>query len=153
MNDLLRRPLTEVTALLERRELSPVELMQATLDRIDAVNGKLNAFVAMRDREQLLADARSAETRIQRGEARPLEGVPLGVKDLEDAAGLVTSHGSLVYKDNLVTRDSLQVERHPSSAPPRSRRTCCFQKRATRGISSARPADRAGVHRPQSRVR
>ena len=97
MSDLLRRPLTEVTALLQRRELSPVELMQTTLDRIDAVNDKLNAFVAMRDREHLLADARDAEARIQRGEARPLEGVPLGVKDLEDAAGLVTSHGSLVY--------------------------------------------------------
>ena len=111
MNDLLRLPLTEVTALLARRELSPVELMQATLDRIDAVNGKLNAFVAMRDHDALLADARSAEARIQRGEARPLEGVPLGVKDLEDAAGLVTTHGSLVFKDNLVARDSLQVER------------------------------------------
>ena len=111
MNDLLRRPLTEITALLARRELSPVELMQATLDRIDAVNGKLNAFVAMRDRDALLADAREAEARIQRREARPLEGVPLGVKDLEDAAGLVTTHGSRVFKDNLVARDSLQVER------------------------------------------
>lgn len=111
MTDLLRRPLTEITALLARRELSPVELMQATLDRIDAVNGKLNAFVAMRDRDALLADAHEAEARIQRREARPLEGVPLGVKDLEDAAGLVTTHGSRVFKDNLVTRDSLQVER------------------------------------------
>lgn len=111
MNDLLRRPLTEITALLARRELSPVELMQATLDRIDAVNGKLNAFVAMRDRAALLAEASQAEARIQRREARPLEGVPLGVKDLEDAAGLVTTHGSRVFKDNLVSRDSLQVER------------------------------------------
>ena len=91
MSDLLRRPLTEITALLARRELSPVELMETTLDRIDAVNDKLGAFVAMRDRESILADARAAEARIQRGEARPLEGVPLGVKDLEDAAGLVTS--------------------------------------------------------------
>jgi len=111
MSDLLRRPLTEITALLARRELSPVELMQATLERIDAVNGKTNAFVAMREREALLADARAAEARIQRGEARLLEGVPLGVKDLEDAAGLVTSHGSLPFKDNLAERDSIQVER------------------------------------------
>ena len=68
MSDLLRLPLTEVTALLARREVSPVELMQATLDRIGAGNGKLNAFVAMRDRDALLADARSAEARIQRGD-------------------------------------------------------------------------------------
>jgi aspartyl-tRNA(Asn)/glutamyl-tRNA(Gln) amidotransferase subunit A len=111
MSDLLRRPLTEITALLARRQLSPVELMQATLDRIDAVNDKLVAFVVLRDREALLADARVAETRIQRGEGRPLEGVPLGVKDLEDAEGLVTSHGSVPFKDNLARRDSIQVER------------------------------------------
>jgi len=111
MTDVLRRPLVEVTALLGRREISPVELMQATLDRIDAVNPALNAFVAMRDREALLADARAAEARIGRGEARPLEGVPLGVKDLEDAAGLVTSHGSVPFRDNLAARDSIQVER------------------------------------------
>jgi Asp-tRNA(Asn)/Glu-tRNA(Gln) amidotransferase A subunit family amidase len=111
MSDLLRRPLAEITALLASRELSPVELMDTTLDRIDAVNDKLGAFVAMRERDAILADARAAEARIQRGEARPLEGVPLGVKDLEDAAGLVTSHGSRVYKDNLVSRDSIQVER------------------------------------------
>jgi aspartyl-tRNA(Asn)/glutamyl-tRNA(Gln) amidotransferase subunit A len=111
MRDVLRRPLTDVVALLAKRELSPVELMQATLDRIDDVNGKLNAFVAMRDRDALLADARAAEARIARGEGRSLEGVPLGVKDLEDADGLVTTHGSLVFKDNLATRDSIQVER------------------------------------------
>lgn len=111
MSDLLRLPLTEVTALLARRELSPVELMQATLDRIDAVDGKLGAFVAMRDRDALLADSRAAEARIQRGEARPLEGVPLGVKDLEDAAGLVTTHGCKLFAENVAQRDSIQVER------------------------------------------
>jgi aspartyl-tRNA(Asn)/glutamyl-tRNA(Gln) amidotransferase subunit A len=111
MSDLLRRPLTEIAALLARRELSPVELMRATLDRIEAANPKLNAFVAMRPREELAADARAAEARIARGEGRPLEGVPLGVKDLEDAAGLVTSHGSVPFKDHLPPRDSVQVER------------------------------------------
>lgn len=111
MSDLLRRPLTEITALLARKELSPVELMQATLDRIEAVDAKLNAFVAMRDRDAVLADARAAEARIQRGEARPLEGVPLGVKDLEDAEGLVTTHGCKLFADNVAQRDSIQVER------------------------------------------
>ena len=83
MTEVLRRPLVEVTALLGRREISPVELMQATLDRIDAVNPDLNAFVAMRERDALLADARAAEARILRGEARALEGVPLGQLILE----------------------------------------------------------------------
>jgi aspartyl-tRNA(Asn)/glutamyl-tRNA(Gln) amidotransferase subunit A len=111
MTDLLRRPLTELTALLASKQLSPVELMTATLDRIDAVNDKVNAFVAMRDREALLVDARAAESRIQRGEARPIEGVPLGVKDLEDAGGLVTTHGCVIFKDHVAPRDSIQVER------------------------------------------
>ena len=111
MSELLKTPLTEIVGRLARRELSPVELMQATLDRIDATHAKLNAFVALRDGDALLADARVAADRIAKGEGRPLEGVPLGVKDLEDAAGLVTTHGSVPFKDNLVSHDSIQVSR------------------------------------------
>ncbi len=111
MKDLLKRPLCELTRLLVGREVSPVELMQATLDRIAETHDQLNAFVALRDADALLDEARAAEARIQRGEARLLEGIPLGVKDLEDAAGLVTSYASIPFKDNLATRDSIQVER------------------------------------------
>jgi aspartyl-tRNA(Asn)/glutamyl-tRNA(Gln) amidotransferase subunit A len=111
MTDLLQRPLTEVCRRLARRELSAVELMQATFARIDAFNPTLNAFVAFREREQLIADAQAADARRARGEARALEGIPLGVKDLEDAAGLVTSEGSVPFKDNLAERDSVQVAR------------------------------------------
>jgi len=111
MSDWLQRPLTEITRLLADRKLSPVELMEATLARIDATHEKLGAFVALRDRAALLADAKAAEARLALGEAPPLTGVPLGVKDLEDVAGLVTSHGSVPFADNLATRDSIQVER------------------------------------------
>src|SRR3990172_7506249 len=109
--DWLFRPLTETAAALAKRELSPVELMQATLARIEAVNEKLVAFVALRDADQLLDEAREAERRIARGEARALEGIPLGVKDLEDAAGMITTKGSVPFKDHLAQRDSIQVER------------------------------------------
>ena len=109
--DWLFRPLTETAAALAKRELSPVELMQATLDRIEVVNEKLVAFVALRDADQLLDEAREAERRIARGEARALEGIPLGVKDLEDAAGMITTKGSVPFKDHLAKRDSIQVER------------------------------------------
>jgi aspartyl-tRNA(Asn)/glutamyl-tRNA(Gln) amidotransferase subunit A len=111
MSELLQRPLTEIAEALRTKTLSPVELMQATLERIDATHEKLNAFVSLREREALLADAKEAEARIARGEARAIEGVPLGVKDLEDVAGLVTSMGSVPFKDNLAVRDSVQVER------------------------------------------
>jgi len=111
MTDLLRRPLTEQIDALARKEISPVELMEATLARIDATRESPNAFVALRDRDALLADAREAESRIAAGRGRPLEGIPLGVKDLEDAEGLVTSMGSIPWKDNVAERDSVQVER------------------------------------------
>ena len=111
MSNPVALTLTELTAQLHARKLSPVELMSAVFARIDATNPTLNAVVAMHPREKLLALAREAEARIARGEGRPLEGVPLGVKDLENTAGLITSHGSLPYKNNLVTHDSVQVER------------------------------------------
>src|SRR5262245_30435271 len=111
MPDLLQRPLTELVTDLAEKSLSPVELMEAVLARIDATQPRLLAFTALRDRESLLRDARAAEARILRGEPRPLEGIPLGVKDLEDVAGLVTSHGSVPFRDNLAVRDSVQVER------------------------------------------
>jgi aspartyl-tRNA(Asn)/glutamyl-tRNA(Gln) amidotransferase subunit A len=111
MSDLLYRPLTEIIDLLDRREISPVELMRTTLDRIDATHEKLNAFVARHDRGALIADAMASEERIAQGEGRPLEGIPLGVKDLEDVEGLVTSEGSIPFQNNLATRDSVQVAR------------------------------------------
>jgi Asp-tRNA(Asn)/Glu-tRNA(Gln) amidotransferase A subunit family amidase len=122
MHELLRATLVELTDALRNQEASPVELMEAVLARIDETNPDLNAVVAMYDREQLLREARKAETRIQRGEARPLEGIPLGVKDLEDARGLITSQGSLPFKDNVAKQDSTQPTRR-ISATLRSRRT------------------------------
>jgi amidase len=66
MSDLLYQPLTRIVEMLARREMSAVELMQATLERIDATHEKLNAFVALRDRDALLADA-AAPRRAARG--------------------------------------------------------------------------------------
>lgn len=111
MHPLLGLTLIELTETLRRRQASPVELMETVLARIDETHADLNAVVAMRDRGALLQDARAAEARIQRGEARPLEGVPLGVKDLEDAEGLVTSQGSLPFRNQIAKRDSTQVAR------------------------------------------
>jgi aspartyl-tRNA(Asn)/glutamyl-tRNA(Gln) amidotransferase subunit A len=111
MNELLALTLIELAGTLRERKASPVELMEATLARIDETNGDLNAVVAMHDRDRLLAEARGAEARIAGGEARPLEGIPLGVKDLEEAEGLVTSMGSLPFKDRVAARDTTQVAR------------------------------------------
>lgn len=111
MKELLYRPLTEVIDRLTQKEISPVELMRVTLDRIRETQPTLNAFCQMGDSDDLLARAKEAEDRIGRGEARALEGIPLGVKELEDALGFRSTHASVPFKDNLPAQDSAQVER------------------------------------------
>ncbi len=111
MSELCEMTLIELSGALRERRASPVELMEVTLQRIEATAERLNAVVSQRERYALIAEARAAEERLARGEARPLEGIPLGVKDLEDAEGLVTSHGSIPFSDNRAQRDSTQVAR------------------------------------------
>jgi len=106
-----RLSLIELLDLLSAREISCAELMDATLERIEATHPKLNAVVSQRPRGELLADAEAADARRAAGDARPLEGVPLGVKDLEDVAGMVTSMGSRVFRDSVAEADSTQVAR------------------------------------------
>ena len=101
----------EISDRVNRREVSPVEVMETFLRRIERYNPVLNAFVAL-DADRALDEAKKAEARLARGEELgPLAGLPFGVKDLEDVAGMVTTHGSPLYKDNMVERDSVNVER------------------------------------------
>ncbi|MEM7409768.1 MAG: amidase [Myxococcota bacterium] len=109
--DLLRRPLTEQLDALASGTCSCRELMEATLARIDATQAKLGAFTWVADHDELLEAADAADAARSGGRARPLEGIPLGVKDLEDVAGVVTSMGSIPFRDNRAERDSVQVER------------------------------------------
>lgn len=110
--DLFFAPATELATRLRQRELSPVELMRATLDRLAAINPRLNAFVSMHPADQLLAEAKAVETRLMHGDdIGPLGGLPLGVKDLEDTIGLPNTHGSLLFKDHYPERDTIQVQR------------------------------------------
>lgn len=106
-----RLSLIQLLDLLSAREISCAELMDATLERIEATHTKLNAVVSQRPREELRADAEAADARRAAGNARPLEGVPLAVKDLEDVAGMVTSMGSRVFRDSVAKADSTQVAR------------------------------------------
>jgi amidase len=82
--------------LIRRRELSPRELVQLCLDRIERLDPELNAFRTVYA-ERALDDADQAGERLKRGEDRPLLGVPVAVKDNMDVAGDVTSHGTDAY--------------------------------------------------------
>lgn len=101
----------DLASLIRTRELSPSELMDHTLTRIEALNPRINAFVAL-DEERARAEAAAQTERVARGEdLGPLGGLPLGVKDLEDAGGFVTTRGSRAFRDSMAERDSVQVER------------------------------------------
>ncbi len=109
---LLRfRSALEIAVLIKSRELSPVELMEETLQMIHAVNPAVNAFVALRAEGAMEETKRMAE-RIAAGEnPGPLAGIPIGVKDMEDVQGMVTSFGSVPYRNNVAGADSVQVGR------------------------------------------
>ncbi len=111
MRSILYKPARELTGLIHTKALSPMELMEETLRRIEAVNPLLNAFVAMRA-EQAMEEARQLGERMATGvDPGPLAGIPVGVKDLEDVKGMVTSFGSVPYKNNVADHDSVQVAR------------------------------------------
>ncbi|MBR9651991.1 amidase [Thalassovita aquimarina] len=106
--DLLDRDALEISALLETRELSAEELMKATLDRIGAVNGKVNAIISMCDPDTLIAEARKVDNSPRRGW---LHGIPLAVKDLANVAGIETSMGSPIMAGQIAKEDSIFVSR------------------------------------------
>ncbi len=88
--------------------LSAVEVMRATLDRIAAVNGRVNAIVALRDEEDLMAEARAADAATAKG---PLHGLPIAVKDLVNVAGIASTQGSPVFRDHIPQSDDLIAAR------------------------------------------
>ncbi|WP_426957225.1 amidase [Muricoccus radiodurans] len=102
---------TEARRLIGIKRLSPVELLDSCLARIDAVNPAINAMVAM-DTERAKAGAKAAEAAVMAGEPLgALHGLPIGIKDLEDTAGLVTTFGSPLFRDNVPTKDLGSVAR------------------------------------------
>ena len=93
------------------RELSPVELLSALLQRIDRLDPVLRAFIRL-DAEAAMDAARAAEAEIAAGRMRgPLHGVPIGVKDIIDVAGLPTTCHSKILLDNVAQRDAAVVAR------------------------------------------
>ena len=108
--DLVDLPATELAGRVRTGELSPVELIEATLARVDIVNPHLNAIVTLNERA--LDDARSLEALIARGEdPGPLAGLPVGIKDVTPVAGLRTTYGSPLYRNHVPMHDAVVVQR------------------------------------------
>ncbi len=87
------------------KQVSPVELLESCLARIETVNPRLNAFVSMAV-ERARGEAKAAEVAVMRGEALPLlHGLPIGIKDLQETEGLRTTWGSPIYADYVPAQD------------------------------------------------
>lgn len=99
----------EARRLIGNKKLSPVELLESCLKRIEKVNPTLNAIVAM-DEKAAKDAAKAAEQAVMRGDDLGLlHGLPIGVKDLQATAGLRTTWGSLIYKDHVPEKDEATV--------------------------------------------
>ncbi len=108
---LHRLPASELRRLIARREVSPVELMRAVLERADRLQPALNCFITV-DHEGAMREAARAERAVMAGETLGLlHGVPCAVKDLVNTAGLRTTFGSLLYADNVPDQDAVAAAR------------------------------------------
>src|SRR6266568_930659 len=97
--------------LVQQGEISPVELTRECLERIEQLNPSLNAFITV-TAESALKDAQHAEKEIQSGKWRgPLHGIPIGLKDLIDTAGVRTTAASAVFRDRVPTEDAEVVKK------------------------------------------
>src|SRR5713101_237095 len=103
--------IAEAARLIEKRELSPVELIDSRLDRIARLDGRLHSFI------RVLADAarheaRATEAEIAAGKYRgPLHGIPIGLKDIYETAGVATTGHSKVMQDHVPQKDAFSVQR------------------------------------------
>ena len=110
MTDIADMSAVALARSIAAREISPVEAVQAALNRIEA-RAELNAFVTVCD-ERALAEARAAEARIAGGEsAGVLDGVPFSVKDLIATEGVRTTNGSRIFAESIPSEDGVSVAR------------------------------------------
>jgi len=111
VNELIWKPMTELARLIAAKEVSPVEVVQAYLERIEALDGKLRAYITV-CREEALTQAKAAEAAVMNGQALGrLHGIPIGLKDLYATRGIRTTGGSKILADWVPEEDATVVTR------------------------------------------
>src|ERR1700733_1917126 len=111
MTDLHFLTIAQASAQIKARALSPVELTQAFLERIKRFDSGLDSHLRVLE-EQALADAKQAESEIAAGNWKgPLHGIPIGLKDIYNTAGIRTTGHSALFKDHIPTQDAFTVTR------------------------------------------
>src|SRR5688572_11749055 len=105
-DDLTKLSIAEASRRIAARSLSPVELTRAYLERIESVDGRLNSFITV-TADRALEQARALEAELAPGTNRgPLHGIPIGLKDNIDTAGVLTTAASAVYADRVPAEDA-----------------------------------------------
>jgi aspartyl-tRNA(Asn)/glutamyl-tRNA(Gln) amidotransferase subunit A len=103
--------IAEAARLIEKRELSPVELTESRLARIERLDGRLNSFIRVLA-DDARASAKAAETEIAAGRYKgPLHGIPIGLKDIYETEGIPTTGHSKVMQDHVPAADALSVKK------------------------------------------
>src|SRR5947208_4264099 len=104
-------PIAEGAKLIQQRELSPVELVDSRLARIEKFDGRLHSFIRVLA-DSARAEARAAETEIAAGNYRgPLHGIPIGLKDIYETGGVPTTGHSKVMQDHVPKADAFSVKK------------------------------------------
>jgi amidase len=110
-DELCFTPATRLVSLIRRRQVSPLEVVRAVLERIERVNPALNAYCTVAA-EHALAAARAATRAVtRRGPLGPLHGVPVSIKDLTPTKGIRTTWGSKIFESHVPEEDAVVVER------------------------------------------
>jgi len=113
-NPIFYQDATTLAEMIRTKEISPVEVIKAHLDRIEAVDPKINAIVTLAD--GAIVAARNAEQAVMRGDnLGPLHGVPFTIKDSIDTAGVLTQRGSPIFKGRVPAFDATSVARMKSA--------------------------------------
>ncbi|CAN5385789.1 amidase [soil metagenome] len=102
-------PATELARRVRAREVAAVALLDACMERFERLNPTLNAVVTLNPRAR--EEAEEVERRLDRGEVLPLAGLPVGIKDVTEVAGVRTTYGSPLYADHMPEEDALVVRR------------------------------------------
>ena len=107
--DLQFSTIADLAKRIRAKTLSPVELTRSCIDRVKALDGQLNSFILLLE-DEAMAEARTAEAEIAAGRYKgPLHGIPIGLKDIYNTAGIATTGHSALFRDHVPAEDATTV--------------------------------------------
>jgi aspartyl-tRNA(Asn)/glutamyl-tRNA(Gln) amidotransferase subunit A len=111
LNEIIDLSITQISEKIRNREISPIDLVNLTFERIKRIEDKINSYITLLPKEAGRS-AKIAEDEIRKGTYRgSLHGIPIGIKDIIDTAGIPTTYGSKIFRNNLPRLDANVVER------------------------------------------